>query len=34
MNKLVEELIVDKKWLEAWEVMTKHLEKVERGNWL
>ena len=32
--KLVEQLIVEKKWIEAWEEMAKYLEKVERGNWL
>ena len=32
--KLVEQLIVEKKWIEAWEEMSKYLEKVERGNWL
>ena len=32
--KLVEQLIVEKKWIEAWEEMTKYLEKVERGNYL
>ena len=32
--KLVEQLIVEKKWIEAWEEMVKYLEKVERGKYL
>ena len=31
--KLVEQLIVEKKWIEAWEEMVKYLEKVDRGNY-